>query len=346
MTSGEIIDDAARYRGALLGLAVGDALGTTLEFQAPGTFEPIDTIKGGGPFHLKPGEWTDDTSMALCLAESLIESQGADLLDQMRRYCRWKNDGYLSSNGRCFDIGATVLDALGRFERTGDPVSGSTDPQSAGNGSLMRLVPVPLFYARNPRLAIDSAAASSRTTHGAQEAVDACRYLAALILGVLQGLSKEALLADVLEPFPGAWDDAPLAPAIAAIAAGSFKRPEPPRLSGTGGYVVPTLAIALWAFYHGHSFREGALMAVNLGFDADTYGATYGQLAGRFYGDTSIPDEWRQVIATAADYIHGRTTPRLPGVRLRRRSSHDAHITPDQVDFVPPDGSGCRAASA
>src|SRR5206468_9130269 len=113
-----------RYRGSLLGLAVGDALGTTLEFQSPGTFEPIDDIKGGGPFHLEPGEWTDDTSMALCLAESLVKSRGFDPLDQMRRYCRWKNEGYLSSNGRCFDIGATVGDAVRCFEITGDPISG------------------------------------------------------------------------------------------------------------------------------------------------------------------------------------------------------------------------------
>ncbi len=156
----------------------------------PGTFEPIDDIKGGGPFHLKPGEWTDDTSMALCLAESLIEAKGFDPLDQMRRYCRWKNEGYLSSNGRCFDIGATVGDALRQFELTGDPVSGSVDPYSAGNGSLMRLAPVPLFYARNPRAAIEYAAESSRTTHGAQEAVDACRYFAALIVGSLQAHSQ------------------------------------------------------------------------------------------------------------------------------------------------------------
>jgi len=171
-------------------LAVGDAIGTTLEFQAPGTFEPINDIKGGGPFHLKAGEWTDDTSMALCLAESLIESKGFDPLDQMTRYCRWKNEGYLSSNGRCFDIGATVGDALRQFELTGDPVSGSVDPYSAGNGSLMRLAPVPLFYARNPRAAIEYAAESSRTTHGAQEAVDACRYFAALIVGSLQAHSQ------------------------------------------------------------------------------------------------------------------------------------------------------------
>src|SRR5687768_11222399 len=96
-----------RFRGCLLGLAVGDALGTTLEFSQPGSFQPIKDIIGGGPFNLKPGEWTDDTSMALCLADSLIK-KGFDPVDQMERYCRWYREGYLSSNGKCFDIGVTV----------------------------------------------------------------------------------------------------------------------------------------------------------------------------------------------------------------------------------------------
>jgi len=132
-----------RARGTLLGLAVGDALGTTLEFLAPGSFEPLDDMVGGGPFGLEAGQWTDDTSMALCLAESLIECGEFDPADQMRRYVRWYREGYLSSNGRCFDIGNTVRNALNRFETTGEPFSGSTSPNSAGNGSLMRLAPIP-----------------------------------------------------------------------------------------------------------------------------------------------------------------------------------------------------------
>ena len=131
-----------RYRGALLGLAVGDALGTTLEFKAPGTFKPITDLVGGGPFGLKPGQWTDDTSMALCLAESLIEKRGFDPKDQMDRYCRWWKEGYLSSTGTCFDIGITVKTALAHYLRSGEPFAGSTDPFTAGNGSLMRLAPV------------------------------------------------------------------------------------------------------------------------------------------------------------------------------------------------------------
>ena len=298
-----------RYRGCLLGLAVGDALGTTLEFKAPGSFDPIEDMMGGGPFALRPGEWTDDTSMALSLAESLIERRGFDPIDQLERYCRWYRQGHLSSNGRCFDIGNTVRQALHRFERTRAPYCGSTDPQAAGNGSIMRLAPVPLFYARRPREAAERAADSSRTTHGAPEAVDACRYLAALLIGAVSGVAKEVLLADRFTPVPGVWDQAPLAPRIAEIASGSFKRREPPEIRGTG-YVVASLEAALWALHRSTSFRDGVLLAVNLGDDADTTGAVYGQLAGAYYGEQGIPEEWCTRIAQAdlirqfADRLH------------------------------------------
>jgi ADP-ribosyl-[dinitrogen reductase] hydrolase len=290
-----------RYRGSLLGLAAGDALGTTLEFRTPGSFSPIDDMVGGGPFGLRPGEWTDDTSMALCLAESLIECRGADPVDQLRRYVRWYREGHLSSRGRCFDIGNTVSSALRRFESTGEPYCGPIDTFSAGNGSIMRLAPVPLFFARDPRVAIDRAAESSRTTHGATEAVDACRYLAALIVGALCGRSRSELLADHFSPVAGLWEEEPLAPRIAEIASGSFRRREPPEIRGSG-YVVRSLEAALWAFDRSSSFREGALMAVNLGDDADTTGAVYGQLAGAFYGEEDIPREWRERLAMG-DFI-------------------------------------------
>ena len=146
----------------------------------PGSFEPIEDIVGGGPFGLRPGQWTDDTSLALCLAESPIDRRGFDPLDQMRRYLRWHDEGYLSSTGKCFDIGNTTFDALTTFRRTRDPFAGSEDPRAAGNGSLMRLAPVPMFFAASPREAITRAAESSRTTHGAREAVDACRDFSGL----------------------------------------------------------------------------------------------------------------------------------------------------------------------
>ncbi len=175
------------FRGAMLGLAVGDALGTTLEFTRPGTFQPLSDMVGGGPFNLKPGQWTDDTSMALCLAESLVEQRGFDLKDQVLRYVKWYRDGYLSSTGECFDIGNTVRDALHRFEQTGNPASGSTHPQSAGNGSIMRLAPVPMAYANRPEKAVELSGRSSITTHGAAACIDACRYFGGLIAGALNG---------------------------------------------------------------------------------------------------------------------------------------------------------------
>ncbi|MEG4626367.1 ADP-ribosylglycohydrolase family protein [Microcoleus sp. w1-18aA5] len=297
-----------RYRGSLLGLAVGDALGTTLEFHRPGTFAPINDMVGGGPFRLKPGEWTDDTSMALCLAESLIEKQGFDPVHQLETYLRWSKDGHLSSTGECFDIGNTVQQALGNFEDTRKPFCGSTDVWTAGNGSIMRLAPVPLFYAKNLLEVIDKSGESSRTTHAAATCVDACRYFGNLIAGAVNGVAKDVLLSERYCPIGGYWAANPLVAEIDEIAAGSFKLRQPPEIQGSG-YVVKSLEAALWAFYNSSSFAEGCLLAVNLGDDADTTGAVYGQLAGAFYGESGIPQKWlsqlvdRTLIASFGDRL-------------------------------------------
>ena len=287
-----------RYQGCLMGLAVGDAVGTTVEFQRPDSFPPVTDMVGGGPFGLQPGQWTDDTSMALCLAESLVECGGFDARDQMDRYLRWWKEGYLSSTGECFDIGLTVRGALERYQDTGEPFAGSTDPYSAGNGSLMRLAPVPLFIAGDPGQAIKMSGESSRTTHGAATCVDACRYFGGLIVGAVQGMDKEALLSSRYSPVAGLWEENPLCAEIDGIAAGSFRSKERGEISGSG-YVVQSLEAALWAFYGSESFREGCLLAVNLGDDADTTAAIYGQIAGAYYGLDRIPSEWRGRIAKA-----------------------------------------------
>jgi ADP-ribosylglycohydrolase len=285
-----------RFRGCLLGLATGDAVGTTLEFRTPGTFKPLADMVGGGLFGLQPGQWTDDTSMALCLAESLIEQGRFDPHDQMERYVRWYREGHLSSTGQCFDIGNTVRAALETFEQTRQPYAGSTDPDSAGNGSIMRLAPVPMFFAHKPRQAIDQSGESSRTTHGAPVTVDACRYFGALLVGALNGSNKDELLSERYCPLAGYWAERPLAAEIDEIANGSFKRREPPEIRGAG-HVVKSLEAALWAFHCSDSFREGCLLAANLGEDADTTAAVFGQIAGAFYGESGIPDEWRAKLA-------------------------------------------------
>ncbi|HEY3440860.1 MAG TPA: ADP-ribosylglycohydrolase family protein [Paludibaculum sp.] len=297
-----MVSRIARFRGALLGLAVCDALGAAVEFQPPGSFPPVTEMTGGGAFHLEPGQWTDDTSMALCLAESLIERRAFDARDQMERYLRWWRHGHWSSTGHCFDIGTTTAAALRRFEETGDPFSGSTDPRAAGNGSLMRLGPVALWLARDEVQAVHEAARSSRTTHGAPACVDACRYFAALLCGALRGCPKEELLA------PRFWRHQPLVSRIEEIRQGSFLHKEPPVIRGAG-YVVESLEAVLWAFAKSTDFEHGALLAVNLGDDADTTGAIYGQIAGAFYGEDSIPERWRELLHRGDEI--GRMAERL-----------------------------------
>jgi len=278
-----------RLRGMLLGLAVGDATGTTLEFKPRGSFVPITEMEGGGPFGLQPGQWTDDTSMALCLADSLVSRGGFDPRDQMERYGRWRREGYWSATGSCFDIGNTVAGALRKFEQTGNPASGPTHPQSAGNGSIMRLAPVPMFYHRDPAAAIRVAGESSRTTHGASECVESCRLFAHLLLAAANADSKEMILAAMAE-FRTAEAR------VQSIARGDFRAKPSSSIRGSG-YVIDCLEAALWAFFGHTDFREAILAAANLGDDADTTAAVCGQVAGAFYGMAGIPDRWLEKLA-------------------------------------------------
>ncbi len=282
-----------RYRGCLLGLAVGDAIGTTVEFQPRGTFAPLTDLVGGGPFGLSAGQWTDDTSMALCLATSLVECRGFDAADQMRRYQRWYRDGYLSSTGRCFDIGTTVRAALERFAHTGDPDSGSSEPHTAGNGALMRLAPVPMFFARDLRAAERFAELSTRTTHAAEECLQASRLFARILVRALAGVGR-----DDLQTAADAVDFS--SPKIAALARGGLGRKTPAEITGNG-YVVNSLEAALWAFESTRSFGDAVLAAANLGDDADTTAAICGQIAGAHYGVTGIPDAWLSALTLRAE---------------------------------------------
>lgn len=252
--------------------------------------------------------------MAMCLAESLIERHGFDAVDAMSRWARWYKDGHWSCTGKCFDVGVATSAALRRYAQTGKPFVGA--PTAGGNGCIMRLAPVPLFFAQAPAQAIEVAAESARTTHGAPEALDAARYFAALIVGAVQGRSKDELLGALFDPTPGGdyWLKHPLHPKIAEIAYGSFRRKQPPAIRG-GGYVVACLEAALWAFSRGTDYRDVVLLAANLGDDADTTAAVAGQLAGAYYGAGGIPAEWRaklalrQEIEGLAERLHALAPP-------------------------------------
>jgi ADP-ribosyl-[dinitrogen reductase] hydrolase len=287
------MDLISRHRGCLLGLACGDAVGTTVEFCGRGTFPPVTDMTGGGPFRLPVGAWTDDTSMALCLASSLVELGRFDAVDQMQRYCKWYETGYLSSTGRCFDIGMTTHDALVRFMQSGDPFSGNPSPTSAGNGCIMRLAPVPMFYHPNAVEAMRWAGESARTTHGSAECIESSQLLAAMICAALSGANKDDVL---FGTDPAQFKRAK----VRAIAAGAYRRKDAAKISGSG-YVVDCLEASAWCFWKTDNFRDAVLMAVNLGDDADTTGAVCGQLAGAFYGEDGIPAEWRGRLVMAEE---------------------------------------------
>lgn len=290
--SSEIAD---RFRGGMLGLAIGDALGTTLEFSQRDSLPQLTRIVGGGPFNLRPGEWTDDTSMAICLAHSLIRKEGFVAQDVMDLFYLWWKKGVFSVNDRCFDIGDTVREALILYENTLEPFAGNSSPQAAGNGSLMRLLPIVLFNFSNIDQCIEACASSSKLTHKAVEAVDACRYFGALIVAAIKGEPKEKLTGSVYEPAPSCWQRRPLVSSIVQLASNVHSRARN-QIKSTG-YVIDTLEAALWAFHNSETFESGALLAANLGGDSDTVAAVYGQLAGAYYGESGINTDWIRTLS-------------------------------------------------
>ena len=276
-----------RAIGALLGLAVGDAIGTTLEFTTRDSYRPVTDMVGGGPFGLKAGQWTDDTAMALALADSLTANDGLNEADLMRRFVRWHEQGEYSCTGSCFDIGITTSQALSRWKRTGNPTAGSTDPQTAGNGSLMRLAPVAIRFWRDRPTMRDVAARQSETTHAAPEAIDACVAFAEVLADAIEGRPRSEVLRDRVGPYAGA---------IQPIMAGSWRGKQRNRVRASG-YVAHSLEASLWSVGRTGSFEEAVLLAANLGEDADTTAAITGQLAGALYGASGIPQRWRDLLA-------------------------------------------------
>jgi ADP-ribosyl-[dinitrogen reductase] hydrolase len=267
-------------------------------------------MMGGGPFNLKPGQWTDDTAMAICLAQSLLHRSGFDATDQMNRYLNWWRWGYPSPTGECFDIGMTVQDALLRFTATGEAIAGSTSPNTAGNGSLMRLAPVVLRYYPDLSDVLRYARLSSQTTHGAAEAVECCSVLAEVIANALSGMDSKS---SVLSAAQGGLTSS----AVISIAQTEYLSKRRDQIQGSG-YCIASLEAALWCFATTDSFEAAIFAAANLGDDADTTAAIAGQVAGAFYGVDTIPTHWREQLYMSEDinamakgllYRDGRPVP-------------------------------------
>lgn len=289
---------ADRLVGAMVGLAVGDAVGTTLEFKSRDSYPILTDMVGGGPFNLEPGQWTDDTAMALALAASIIENGKLDQGDLMDKFASWRDQGRFSCTGKCFDIGITTSSAIDRYLKTGDPKAGSTSPNTAGNGSLMRLAPVVLAFAKDRAALAQAAREQSSTTHGAPAAVSACAEFALLIADVCDGDDLDAALSK-LESRAGSIE----APEIAAIAAGSWRGKQRQQIRSSG-YVVHSLEAAIWCVATTRSFENAVLRAANLGEDADTTAAITGQLAGAVYGLSGIPHRWLEMLSWRDEIIH------------------------------------------
>ena len=273
---------AARDRalGALLGLAVGDAVGAAIEFEPKPRLARLDDMEAGGPHRLARGQWTDDTAMSLALADSLLAHPGLDAADLMQRFLGWLDTGACSCTGTCFDIGVQTRSALERYRRCGEPLAGSTDPGASGNGALMRLAPVAIRHWRNSAEMARVAAVQTLTTHGSPATLAATGTLAAMLAEAIAGTGLSAILSG---------------PAGDAVG-GGWRGLHRDAVQGSG-YVVRSLQAAVWAVSRTTDFRSAVLLAANLGDDADTTAAVAGQLAGAVYGAGGIPAEWLDALA-------------------------------------------------
>lgn len=276
----------ARFRGTLVGLATGDALGAPLEFQPPRTPDHFVTeMIGGGWLKLAPGEWTDDTQMTLCVVESLLHKRVFDPDDIARRFVAW-----LKSNPP--DIGVhtgRVLNAIAQgasWEQASREVL-ELNPDNAPNGSLMRCAPLSLFLYRHPDYVASLAAVLSRVTHAHPDCEGACTFLNVAITHLLQGQSKQEAVEAAYEACDGASD---------ALRERIGRALEPHCEISPSGYVLDTLQVALWSFMHTSDFESAVVIAINRGDDADTVGAVTGALAGARYGLDGIPERWRTAL--------------------------------------------------
>ena len=269
-----------RAVGALLGLAVGDALGAAIEFEPKPRFAQLDDMVAGGPHTLKRGEWTDDTAMALALADSLAADAGLDPTDLMRRFLDWSDTGAYSCTGTCFDIGIQTGAALQQFRRSHEPLAGSTDPAASGNGALMRLAPVAIRHWRDRAAMAHVAEVQTRTTHGSPATLAASGTFATMLADAIAGHDLNTVM---------------FSPAADTIE-GGWRGLHRDAIKGTG-YVVRSLQAAVWAVSRSTDFRSAVLLAANLGQDADTTAAIAGQLAGAVFGASGIPPEWLDALA-------------------------------------------------
>jgi len=310
----------SRFSGALIGLAVGDALAAATQDLEPGTFAPVSDVMGGGPFGLPPGAWSDDTAMALCLADSLLVCRAFDSRDQVERYLRWQQEGYLSATGVCAGITPNTAKALSAAQWRRQVFPGSHEPKQLDPEPLSRIAPVVMFAFASADEATRLAGDAARITCQAPAVVEVCRIFAAMLHAALAGAPKE----EVLAPKHGLaeLEAAGYRPRVRSLLQGRYRRKRPGQVH-TGRTIVEVLEAALWSFDQSEDFQAGALLAANLGAASDVASAAYGQLAGAFYGAAAIPPAWRgavlrlELIETLAEQLFTLAFERTQGPPVR-----------------------------
>ena len=304
MYSNEMTEVKSRCLGAFVGLAIGDALGAPVEFRRRGMFTPVTGMRAGGTFGLPSGAWTDDTAMALCLADSLLHNPEFDVVDLLERFCDWMLTGTNTSTGKSIGIGQNTLRTLGNYRRTGETTAIKGGKRSDGNGAIMRLAAVPCMHWQNVEKARSIAIAQSQCTHHSPLSEGCCDLMTFILCQLISGKIWEQIL-----PYPNKnnWLEE-----VSLLSSCNWRDKSEEEVQSTG-YVIHTLEAALWCVDTTNSFQDAVLRAVNLGEDADTVGAVTGQIAGARYGIESIPDEWlselvdQPRIKTIAEIIFNRS---------------------------------------
>ena len=296
--------DLNKFLWVLFWGAIGDALWAPVEVLARGEFPWVDEYLSNPEHDLYEGERTDDTAMTLLLAESLIKKNRFDIEDQLTNYLKRSLSGYMGLRDYPQGMGNQTLKMLQaflkyrqakeRWEEHHKPwevdLSGC---ELDGNGSLMRIWSIPLFYFDDVEKAIFYAGESSKSTHNTDICIAACRYYVGLIWAILHGASKKEVLNSAFSPLNWCWEKYKIPKALQAIFEGSYKEKTAEELQ-TFWYVANSLEIALWWFYNAEDFKSGMEMVVNLGGDSDTNACIYGFLAGAYYGYESFPEAWKQ----------------------------------------------------
>lgn len=299
-------------KSAILGLVVGDALGVPVEFQSREELEqdPVTGMRAYGTHHQPAGTWSDDSSMALCLLESLTHSVSYD--DMMARFLRWAEEGYMTAHGDVFDMGIATRQALTKYAKGTPPLKcGGTGTYDNGNGSLMRILPLALYlhrtmgpeFPRKPE-AFQIIHNASALTHAHPISLIACDIYCSIANELLCGRSSPADIQHGItaakEMCASLTDTAPYLDTFKRVDVDVLRSLPKSEIRGSG-YVVHTLEATLWCLLHTDSYRACVLEAVNLGEDTDTVGAVAGGLAGIQYGMADIPEEWLAVLAKRSE---------------------------------------------